>query len=64
MAHKNLQILFDKKMNRKQFLAHIGAGMLAIMGISGLLKSLVEYNPEKRTVVNSFGSSAYGGKKK
>ena len=65
MAQKNLQKLFDKKMNRKEFMAHIGAGALAIIGVSGLLKNLLNYgSAPRRNVADGYGSSAYGGGRK
>jgi len=65
MAQKNLQKLFDKEMNRRQFLAHLGAGALAILGVSGLLKSLLNYGATPhRHVENGYGSSLYAGKSK
>lgn len=63
MAHKNLQKLFDKKMGRREFLAHIGAGALAIIGISGLMKTLLNYSGHPRHQISEgdYGASAYGG---
>lgn len=65
MAQTNLQKLFDKQMNRKEFLAHMGAGVLAVVGVSGLLKNLVNYSSRPRRQVSSgYGSSSYGGRKR
>ncbi len=65
MAQKNLQKLLDKQMNRKQFLAHVGAGALLVTGVSGLLKNLVDFGGKPRSsVAGGYGSSSYGGKKK
>jgi len=62
---KKLQKLFNKPMDRKEFLAHVGAGALAIMGISGLMKTLLDFGsqPHQRITVG-YGSSSYGGSKK
>ncbi len=52
-------------MNRKQFLAHVGAGALIITGMSGLLKGLVNLGETpRRQRADGYGSSAYGGTKK
>ncbi|HLC91709.1 MAG TPA: twin-arginine translocation signal domain-containing protein [Candidatus Saccharimonadales bacterium] len=61
----NLQKLFEKQMDRRQFLAHVAAGILAIVGISGLLKNLVNLSsqPRQHRVVG-YGSTPYGNKKK
>ncbi len=62
---KNLQKLFNKPMNRKQFLGHVGAGALTIIGVSGLLKSMLDYGGRPRqTAIDGYGTSAYGGVKK
>lgn len=65
VQQKQLQKLFDKPMNRREFLAHIGAGAMIVLGISGLLKSLLELGHRpKAHVIQGFGSSPYGGGKK
>ncbi|HSX53020.1 MAG TPA: hypothetical protein VLF90_01465 [Patescibacteria group bacterium] len=62
MKQKQLQKLFEKQMNRKEFLLHIGAGILAIMGVSGLIKNLINYSPNPhRQLSAGYGSSSYGG---
>ncbi|HLC91717.1 MAG TPA: hypothetical protein VJC09_01565 [Candidatus Saccharimonadales bacterium] len=63
---KHLQKLFNKPMDRKQFLAHIGAGALAIMGVSGVIKGLVDFGggASRSQRVVGYGSSPYGGTKK
>ena len=62
MKHKLLQRLLNKDMDRKEFLAHVGAGALTIIGISGLLKNLVNYSSRPHREVG-YGSSDYGGKR-
>lgn len=57
---KNLQQLFDKPMDRKQFLAHIGAGLLVVVGVSGLLGQLVRYG-QQPTSDEGYGDTSYGG---
>jgi len=57
---KDLQQLFDKPMDRKQFLAHIGAGLLVIVGVSGLISQLVHYG-QQPTGEEGYGDTAYGG---
>lgn len=64
MEQKPLQKLFTKSMNRREFLAHIGAGLLTVVGVSGLISSLVNLNgkpTERRS--SGYGSSGYGGSK-
>ncbi|MGZ6004800.1 MAG: hypothetical protein ACXWLH_01475 [Candidatus Saccharimonadales bacterium] len=65
MIQRELQKLFTKEMNRKEFLAHIGAGALTIIGVTNLIKHLSEFNGSKpRPSSAGYGLSAYGGKKK
>lgn len=65
MTQKSLQRLFEKKMDRKEFLLHIGAAVLAIIGVSGLLKNLISYNPRSRSQPSvGYGKTNYGGRKR
>lgn len=65
MAQKQLQDLLAKPMNRREFLTHIGAGALAIIGVSGVIRMLSEYGgPTSVThhhYMKGYGSSPYGG---
>ncbi len=64
MPQKPIQRLFTKEMDRKGFLAHIGAGALVVIGASGLMKTLLDYNHmPRRQQVNGYSSGSYGGKK-
>ncbi|HSX14990.1 MAG TPA: twin-arginine translocation signal domain-containing protein [Candidatus Saccharimonadales bacterium] len=47
-------------MNRREFLAHIGAGALAVVGVSGLVKTLSEFGGQRHQI-SGYGSSSYGG---
>lgn len=64
MIQKNVNKLLNKPMNRREFLAHIGAGAMFIMGISGLLKGLVDFGGPRHHTDNGYGSSSYGGSKR
>lgn len=52
-------------MDRKEFLAHVGAGALAVIGVSSLMKTLLNYNgpPRHQHVAAGYSSGTYGGKK-
>ena len=54
-----IEELFNKKMTRKEFLQHIGAAFLILIGISGLMQALLGSQKRKQTA--GYGSSAYGG---
>jgi hypothetical protein len=49
--------LLDKPMERLEFLAYLGAGLLTVTGISGVVKTV-------RGRVNGYSSGAYGGQKR
>lgn len=56
----DLNSLLAKEMDRREFLKHIGIGVVALTGASALLKALNGVSgPTRRTV--GFGSGAYGG---
>jgi hypothetical protein len=60
--NKFLDELFAQKMNRKEFLARIGATVLTLVGVTGLLKTLsgLSHSPKGTT----YGATPYGGKDK
>lgn len=64
---KDLKHTFDdflkRDMDRKEFLAHIGAGVLAIVGVSNLAKLVGQDKVQSRSRVRGYGSGAYGGSK-
>lgn len=54
-----IEELFNTKMTRKEFLQHVGAALLILLGISGIINALL--GPQKRKDAAGYGSSAYGG---
>lgn len=66
MANNNIQKLLKKNMNRKEFLAHVGAGVLVVTGLSGIMKYLLDFNSGNKsnttTSTVGYGSGSYGGK--
>jgi hypothetical protein len=60
-----LQTLLSKEMSRKEFLQHIGAALLMLFGVSGLINSLTQKTTQTSRVQSmGYGSSAYGGSEK
>ncbi len=61
-----LDELLNREMSRKEFLQHVGSGLLVLFGISGLLKALTQQQPKigRQTNNMGYGSSAYGGAKR
>jgi hypothetical protein len=67
MMNKHVQAIFEKPMNRKEFLGYIGAAILAVVGVSGVIKSLLNHSNSSssgHSVSGGYGSTAYGGAKK
>ena len=66
---KPLHELFQKEVDRREFLTHIGGALIAVIGISGFIKKVTDpFNkrpaaPQIKQQVSSYGSSAYGGTK-
>jgi hypothetical protein len=54
---KPLQVLMQKEMTRKEFLATIGLGVASILGFSSLLKLLGLKGSHQ---ANGYGSRGYG----
>lgn len=62
-----LNKLLDKKMDRKEFLVHIGAAVVALSGITAIIKNITDPHAKiKKTSTKSlnvnhgYGSSPYG----
>lgn len=65
MIQREVQKLFSKEMNRRDFLAHVGAGVLAIIGVTNLIRHLSDFNtPKPRQNSLGYGGSPYGGQKR
>jgi hypothetical protein len=61
--------LLDKEMDRREFLVHLGAGFVALLGLSSILKAFtgVGSSQQQKTTTSTaaprssgYGSSAYG----
>ena len=59
---QNVNELLHKDVNRREFLMHLGAAAVAVVGINELIRKLTE--PRKtvhiREVRHGYGMSAYG----
>jgi hypothetical protein len=56
---KDLQILLEKQVDRKDFLKHVAFGVVALTGVTALTKSLSGFGSKHQ--VSGFGSGSYGG---
>ena len=60
-----LQNLFEKPMDRREFLGYIGAAILAVIGVSSMLKALQQHTSQSagysRKQADGYGATPYGG---
>lgn len=62
MYKKPLDRLLSQEVDRKEFLAHIGAAGLGMIGVSSLIKALTDHGSPRPS--SDYGSSGYGGDRK
>jgi hypothetical protein len=53
-----VQTLLQKKMDRRDFIKHVGIGFISLLGLSAALRALTSMNG-KQTV--GYSAGAYGG---
>jgi hypothetical protein len=53
--------LMKKELDRKEFLAHLGLGVVALVGLSGVAKQVFPQASSTRSK-GGYGSSSYGGR--
>lgn len=67
MAPDNFKDLLQKPMDRKDFLKHVGVGLVALTGVTTVVNSLINGNVKplnrQQGAGMAYGSSAYGGLK-
>lgn len=56
---KDLQQLLEKQVDRKDFLKHLGFGVVALTGVTALTKSMNGFGSRQQT--SGFGAGVYGG---
>lgn len=57
----DLSSLLQKEMDRRDFLKHVGAGLVAMTGAAALVKTLNDVgSPRPRAA--GYGASVYGGR--
>lgn len=65
MDTKKLQNMMSQDISRRQFLQYIGAVLLAVVGIKGLMKNLLTNHPNYRPAQvdrPGYGFGDYGNK--
>lgn len=58
----DVQTLLQKKMNRREFIKHVGIGFAALIGVSAVLRTMSSMSGNKQQSVG-YGASVYGGVK-
>jgi hypothetical protein len=61
MNINNFTTLLQQEMTRKEFLLYIGAVLIALTGLSGLIRTIS--NPYSAKLSPTFGNGPYGGRK-
>lgn len=58
----DVQTLLQKKMDRREFIKHVGIGFAALVGVSAVLRTMSSMSGNKAQSVG-YGASVYGGTK-
>jgi hypothetical protein len=60
MVNKNVAKLMTKEMDRKDFLKYTGGVVLAVIGVTGLMNTLMKLGGGDNHQSGGYGGSAYG----
>jgi hypothetical protein len=60
--NQDFTAILSKEMNRKDFIKHVGIGLIALTGLSAVVKALAP-TQKKQSQASGYGGSAYGGTK-
>lgn len=67
---QDLSALLDKKMDRKDFLKHVGVAVVAMTGVAAIARAFAQSQQQQSlsktsaaTPTSGYGGSAYGGSK-
>jgi hypothetical protein len=52
--------ILNKEMDRREFLVHLGAGFMALIGISSIVKAFSSSQRQQTTTSSTNRSSGYG----
>lgn len=56
----NLRDALDKEMDRREFLAYMGAVILGVVGVTGLIKTLENPHASRQERKTGYSSGPYG----
>lgn len=58
---ENINDLLSKDVNRREFLMHVGAAAIAVIGVKELMKNLTDpHQSRTQKTTQGYGMSAYG----
>ncbi|HUC20999.1 MAG TPA: hypothetical protein VMR98_05935 [Candidatus Polarisedimenticolaceae bacterium] len=60
MFKQQIDALMSKNMDRREFFSYVGAAMIAVVGLSSIIKALTGSNSPS-DAKDSYGGGAYGG---
>lgn len=63
MLKNDITQLLEREMDRKGFLKHLGAAVIALTGVTALINSLAKQPTNQAGQAFGYGDGAYGGKK-
>ena len=66
MLQRQIDDLFNKPMDRKEFLTHVGYGALLITGVSALLRGLTSFSGDRQqpsSPIDTRASHGFGSRK-
>lgn len=58
-----MHTLLEKKMDRRDFIKHVGVGFAAILGITTIVRAMSSMNGSQKQTVG-YSAGAYGGEVK
>jgi len=57
--HAQIQTLLEQPMDRREFLRRLGVILLAVFGVTRIIKSLL-YDQQTKPAANGYGNNPYG----
>jgi len=61
MVNKKITLLMNQEMDRKGFLKYSGGVLLALVGVTGLINTLLKLGDSRSNITEGYGSAPYGG---
>lgn len=62
---ESIQNLLEQEVSRREFLLHIGAAFVAVIGVTSLIKNIINtspsFIPKQKVESGGYGVSSYSG---